>query len=292
MTRRLVFLAVAVMASVLVPAGSAAGGALPGNVREFMRAYEKWGAAPTVEAYMDLFTSDATLMDSGLAAPIERPRIRAQIEAVLKVIPDFRFDPFTVTASRDGKIAFIEARNTGTVRGKTVSFTTTHRLVLDGSKVRQGRRFWDQTELFRPVAPELPNLFAGLEPADITEKRTGLREWAWNAEQPAALVAGTSLRGPGLTTPLSIRGAIAYLERLFGAVDFDLRAGHEVQQDGTSYLEWAGTAEIGGEYPRTVSFGIVERLKRNGEWTLSFDTLDMVASPARIAELRGLIFGL
>ncbi|WP_051793831.1 nuclear transport factor 2 family protein [Kibdelosporangium aridum] len=290
MTGRSVFLAVAVMASVLVPAGSATA-ALPGNVREFMRAYEKWGAAPTAEADMDLFTPDATLMDSGLAAPIERPRIQAQIEAVLKVIPDFRFDPFTVTASADGKVAFVEARNTGTVRGKAVSFTTMHRLVLRGPKVQQGRRFWDQTELFRPVAPDLPNLFAGLEFGETQEKRTGLREWAWNTEQSAVLVAGTSLRGPGLTTPLSRRGAMAYLERLFGAVHLAVTAGHEVRQDGTTYLEWVGTAEIGGEYPRTVSFGIVERLKRNGEWTLSFDTLDMVASPAEIAELRALIFG-
>jgi ketosteroid isomerase-like protein len=287
-TKRLIVLAVAVMASVLVPVGSASASALPGNVREFMHDYRQWGAAPTVDAYMDLFTPDATLMDSGLAAPIDGPKIRAQIEAVLRVVPDYRFDPFTVTASPDRKVAFVQARNTGTVLGKAVSFTTMHRLVLTGSKVRQGRRFWDQTELFRPVAPDLPNLFAGLEPTSSAGKSTAARQWAWNTGRPAALLAGTSLMGPGLSAPLPARDAVSYLKRLFDAVDLDLRAGHAVHRDGVSYLEWTGTASIAGA---TVPFGIVERMNRDGEWTLAFDTLDMVASPQRIAELRALIFG-
>lgn len=284
-------LAVAMMALGLGPAESATASTLPANVREFIRDYRQWGAAPTVESYMRLFTPDATLMDSGLPSPIDGPRIRAQIEAVLRVVPDYRFDPFTVTASRDGGVIFVEARNTGTVRGKAVSFNTMHRLVLSGSKVQQGRRFWDQTELFRPVAPDLPNLFAGLTPKDGVALSAGPRNWAWNNERAGALVTGTHLTGPGLRSSLARRDAAAYLERLFGAVDLDLQPGHEVRDGGTVYLEWIGTATVGGEYPRTVSFGIAERVKGNGEWTLAFDTLDMVASPAKIAELRQLIFG-
>ncbi|ONI86911.1 hypothetical protein ALI144C_09640 [Actinosynnema sp. ALI-1.44] len=287
----MIALVAAVLMSVAVPAGSAYASALPANVREFMHSYRQWGAAPTVEAYMNLFTPDATLMDSGLAAPIDGPKIRAQIVGVLEVVPDYRFDPFTATASPDGKVVFVQARNTGTVQGKPVSFTTMHRLVLEGAQVRQGRRFWDQTELFRPVAPDLPNLFAGLgESASTAEEKP--RQRAWNSERPAALIVGTGLTGPGLSTPLSSRAAkAAYLRRLFGAVDLDLRAGHAVRQNGIAYLEWIGTASVAGDHPRTVQFGIVERLNRDGEWTLAFDTLDVVASPERIAQLRALIFG-
>lgn len=290
-TRVLAALAATMLMSVAVPAGSASASALPGNVREFMDSYRQWGAAPTVEAYMDLFTPDATLMDSGLAAPIDGPKIRAQIVGVLKVVPDYRFDPFTATASPDGKVVFVQARNTGTVRGTAVSFTTTHRLVLEGAKVQQGRRFWDQTELFRPVAPDLPSLFAGLGRSTAAAGK-GPRQWAWNSERPGALIVGATLAGPGMATPVSSHATkVAYLRRLFGAVDLDLRAGHAVRQNGIVYLEWIGTASVAGAHPRTVQFGIVERMDRDGEWTLAFDTLDMVASPERIAELRALIFG-
>ncbi|MFI1013604.1 nuclear transport factor 2 family protein [Streptomyces sp. NPDC020965] len=290
--------------------------ALPPSAAAFMAAYRAWGAAPTVCAYMDLFTPDGTLMDTGLAAPIGHEAIRKQIERVLTVVPDYRFDPFSATASPDGRVVFVKARNTGTVtvdgRATKVDYLTTHRLVLRGDRVERGHRFWDQTELFRPLDPGLRDLFAGIggtataaeEPASGTASRPGdgirERQRAWNDRDTDALVATVGervrLTGPGLTAPLKGRTAArAYLDRFFGELHgAELAPGHTVRRGPTTYREWSGTAVVGPER-RRVTYGIVERLTRDRsgvtDWDLSFDTLDLVATEQQISTLRARLFG-
>ncbi|MEU9603430.1 nuclear transport factor 2 family protein [Streptomyces sp. NPDC048057] len=294
------------------PAARAERAPLPPDAAAFMAAYEAWGDQPTVEAYMQLFTPDGTLMDTGLAAPIGAAAICAQMKSLLKEVPNYTFEPLPGTvSSQDGRVVYVKARNTGTVtipdqsggpggvKQVPFDYITTHRLVLDGSKVEQGRRFWDQTELFRAMAPALPKLFANLTPVPPAQPRTNDRLTAWNTRDSAALVAGVDdlaqLTGPGLDAPLVNRqDARAYLERFFTrAHSLNLTPGHTVRQGNVAYREWVGRAVVGPEN-RDITYGITERFTRNAagavEWDLAFETLDMVATQCEIAELRALLF--
>ncbi|MER6916355.1 nuclear transport factor 2 family protein [Streptomyces sp. NPDC000594] len=280
---------------------AADGRPLPPNVAAFMRAYEAWGAAASVPGYMELFTPTGTLMDTGLPEPIGHEAIRAQMESLLKEVPNYTFDPLSVVASRDGKVAFVTARNTGKLArtGVCFDYITTHRLVLDGERVEQGRRFWDQTELFRPLAPELRNLFAGLTPTPPSVPRTTDRKQAWNTRDTAALIAGVDgpvrLTGPGLDAPLTGRAAArSYLDRLFSEVhSLRLEPGHTVRRGAVTYREWVGHAVVGPER-REVTYGISERFTRERDggtsWHLAFETLDLVATEKDIRDLRLLLF--
>ncbi|AXB43264.1 nuclear transport factor 2 family protein [Amycolatopsis albispora] len=285
---------------------------LPANVRTFMAAYTAWGDNPRdVDAYLNLFVSDgsARLWDSGLQQPIDTPAgIRAQIEGVNRLVPDYRFVPEEVTASPDGKVAFVEARNTGTVNGQAVSFRTTHRLIFgerEPARVQDGRRSWDQVELFEPVADAqhpLPGLFEGItsspgDPRPGVELPTAVRQLLWQREKSEALVAGhsgtASLSGPGLTAPITGRTSLtAYLDRFFGKVnDLRLEPGVTVRSGATTYQEWLGTATAhGGGDARPIPFAMVERTGPQ-RWSLQFDTLDLVASRETVKVLRARIFG-
>ncbi|MEU5974481.1 nuclear transport factor 2 family protein [Streptomyces sp. NPDC047315] len=294
------------------PAAGSDRAPLPPNAAAFMAAYRAWGERPTVEAYMQLFTANGTLMDTGLSAPIGAAAICAQMKSLLKEVPDYTFEPLPGTvSSKDGRVLYVKARNTGTVtvpdetgepgKEKEIPFDyiTTHRLVLDGSRVEQGRRFWDQTELFRAMSPSLPKLFANLTPVAPAPPRTDDRLTAWNTRDSAALVAGVGnlakLTGPGLDTPLVDRqSARAYLERFFTrAHALNLTPGHTVRQGNVTYREWVGRAVVGPEN-RDITYGITERFTRTAagavEWDLAFETLDLVATQCEIAELRAILF--
>ncbi|WP_394362513.1 nuclear transport factor 2 family protein [Amycolatopsis sp. SB7-3] len=320
-SRLLPALAAAVLSFVVLapPANAESLAGQPANVERFMDAYRAWGRnARNVDAYMNLFVQDGTarLWDSGLETPRDWAGIRSQIEGVLKLAPDYVFVPETVTSDPDGRVVFIEALNTGTVKGKPVSFKTMHRLVLgdpaagkDPSRVQDGRRFWDQVTMFRPVedpANPLRNLFEGItasatDPAPAIPLSPRIRQLAWNREAAGILVAGVdgtaTLLGPGLTEPISGRRAMtAYLDRLFGAVrDVALEPRATVSADGTEYREWVGTAvALGGSDPRPISFSLVERTVKTATgtaWSLHFDTLDLIASVQTVKELRARIFG-
>ncbi|GAA2223261.1 hypothetical protein GCM10010232_04760 [Streptomyces amakusaensis] len=305
---------------------------LPPNVVAFIEKYCAWGAKTSVvENYMDLFTHDGTLMDTGLPQPIDRLVIEKQIRGVLGVMPDYVFEPVSVTSSPDGRVIFVKARNTGTVQqlqgpAVPVDYYTMHRLMLRGDRVEQGRRFWDQTELFRPLDQTLPNLFAGLGSGGAAgwaaggaafEKRSaglpGTAEWkerrkqAWNSGDASALVPDARnlrLNGPGLKGPItSAAGAEEYLGRFFGAMRgrLELEPGNTVRKGRTVHQEWVGHATVGPDEengspttPRRVTYGIVERFTQDGrggtEWELSFETLDLVATQSRIEKLRERIF--
>ncbi|MFI1828851.1 nuclear transport factor 2 family protein [Streptomyces sp. NPDC020412] len=292
------------------PAARAERVPLPPDAAAFMADYQAWGNQPTVEAYMQLFTPDGTLMDTGLAAPIGTAAICAQMKSLLKEVPDYKFEPLPGTvSSKDGRVVYVKARNTGTVAVRNQSggtetrtpfnYITTHRLVLDGNNVAQGRRFWDQTELFRTMAPTLPKLFAGLTPVPPAQPRTDDRLTAWNTRDSAALVAGVDelakLTGPGLDAPLVNRqDARAYLERFFTqAHALNLTPGHTVRRGNVTYREWVGRAVVGPEN-RDITYGITERFTRDAagavEWDLAFETLDLVATECEIRELRALLF--
>ncbi|MFF3554911.1 nuclear transport factor 2 family protein [Streptomyces tsukubensis] len=281
---------------------------LPADAAAFMKAYCEWGADPDVPRYMNLFTDTGTLMDSGLPAPIGRLAIEAQMGSLLGAV-DYHFQPVSAVSSADGRVVFVKARNFGTVGpesgppGPAFDYITTHRLVLDGAKVEQGRRFWDQTELFRSLNPGLPNLFASLPAVRPAEPRTRDRLTAWNTRDSAALVEGVDdavrLTGPGLG-PQGLTGKRemrAYLERFFTRVhDLRLEPGNTVRRGPVTYREWVGHAELSkeGGTKRTITYGITERFTRDARgdvaWDLAFETLDLVADECEIGNLRRLLF--
>ncbi|MEU9690602.1 hypothetical protein [Amycolatopsis japonica] len=245
-------------------------------------------------AVLSVQDGTARLWDSGLETPRDWAGIRSQIEGVLKPAPDYVFVPETVTSNPDGRVVFIEALNTGTVKGKPVSFKTMHWLVLGDPAAGKD-----------PANP-LRNLFEGItasatDPAPAIPLPPRIRQLAWNREAAGILVAGVdgtaTLLGPGLTEPISGRRAMtAYLDRLFGAVrDVALEPRATVSADGTEYREWVGTAvALGGADPRPISFSLVERTVKTATgtaWSLHFDTLDLVASVQTVKELRARIFG-
>ncbi|MGV9316853.1 nuclear transport factor 2 family protein [Streptomyces sp. NPDC003691] len=282
--------------------------ALPADAAAFMKAYCEWGAAPEVPAYMDLFTGTGTLMDSGLPAPIGKATIEGQMTSLLKAV-EYRFQPVSAVASRDGRTVFVKARNSGhlklpgNVAGPSFDYITTHRLVLDGTRVEQGRRFWDQTELFRALNPSLANLFATVPAVAPAAPRTRDRLTAWNTRDSAALVAGVDdvvrLTGPGLGAAglTKQRDMRAYLERFFTRVhDLKLEPGKTVRQGRVTYREWVGHAELSKENgpKRKITYGITERFTRDAagdtSWDLAFETLDLVADECEINNLRRLLF--
>lgn len=281
---------------------------LPANAHSFMKAYCEWGANPKVGTYMDLFTPTGTLMDSGLPAPIGREAIAGQMDSLLKAVK-YNFQPVSAVASPDGKVVFVKARNSGwkinpdLSPGAAFDYITTHRLVLDGTQVQQGRRFWDQTELFRSLGGQLPNVFASVPAVAWKPPRTENRLTAWNTRDASALVAGVddvvSMTGPGLggralTTKAEMR---AYLEKLFTRVhELRLEPGRTVRQGQVTYREWVGHAKLSpeGGAVREITYGVTERFTRNGqgdvEWDLAFETLDLVATECEITELRRILF--
>ncbi|QDY80561.1 nuclear transport factor 2 family protein [Streptomyces qinzhouensis] len=281
---------------------------LPADAATFMKAYCEWGAAPDVPKYMKLFTDTGTLMDSGLPAPINKIAIEAQMDSLLKAV-DYHFQPVSAVPSADGRVVFVKARNFGNIGtnpnapGPAFDYITTHRLVLDGTRVEQGRRFWDQTELFRSLNPALPNLFATVPAVLPAEPRTRNRLTAWNTRDSAALVAGVDdvvkLTGPGLGAQglTRKREMRAYLEHFFTRVhDLRLEPGRTVRQGPVTYREWVGHAELSkeGGTKRTITYGITERFTRDARgdiaWDLAFETLDLVADECEINNLRRLLF--
>ncbi len=85
-------------------------------------------------------------------------------------------------------------------------------------------------------------------------------------------------------------GKQAYLKRLFGKADLNLKAGQVAFGTSTTYIEWHGSvtrkhATAGGKQNQAVPFGIVERFGPDGQWELYFDTLPVLTDPATINNL-------
>ncbi|MEO3811220.1 hypothetical protein ABGB17_19680 [Sphaerisporangium sp. B11E5] len=199
-----------------------------------------------------------------------------------------------------------EAHNKATVKGHEIAYPAVYRVQLtDGGKVVQGRRYYDRHSLFKLLAPELPELFAGVADGSAPDqgRRPVLgpdelvaRAEAWNAEDAEALVerfTGAPLSAPGLNdrTLRTTHGKLAYLKRFFDQVsDVQLQPGQAVKVDGATYLEWHGTLLPKGQ-TEPVGFGIIERVGDtsgiSNDWTLTFDRLPLVADEAKITELYG-----
>ncbi|MEQ4726004.1 nuclear transport factor 2 family protein [Nonomuraea sp. B19D2] len=280
------------------------------NACTFIKRQITFGEVTTpdrVSAYVDIWSKDATLWEPAKASrPLLQGEeaIRKAISGTLSLIPDFRFQGTRIAVN--GPAVMFEAHNEATVKGHEIAYDAVYRVQLtDGGKVVQGRRYYDRHTLFKPLDPELPDLFADIADGGTPDqsRRPVLdpdelvaRAEAWNDEDAEALVerlTGAPLSAPGLNggTLRTTQGKLAYLNRFFDQVsDVQLEPGQAVKVNGATYLEWHGTL-LPKDQTDLISFGIIERVDDTGgissDWTLTFDQLPLVADEAKITELYG-----
>ena len=209
----------------------------------FLERFFRFGAAPSVATYLDLFDPEATLFDSGMPRPIRVPEIPEHIAGVLRLVPDFRMTPQR-WRTRDTTI-FVEAKNQASLAGKPLRWDSVYCMDIAGDRVMRGRRYYDRRALFANLNPELPALPASaLRPDGDPLPVAGSAE----ASRPAFATRLESCLGALSLTPL-------------------LSAG----DDALRFIEWRIDAGRAGE---AFSFGVAERVDlRAGNTLAYFDTL-------------------
>lgn len=242
------------------------------DVARFLERFRRFGAEPGVETYLALFHPEARLYDEGMPRPIEVPEIPEHIAGVLALVKGFRMRVERWRA-RDGRV-FVEAANTGEIAGEPVGWRAVYRIELDGSHVRDGRRYFDRAPLVARLDPTLPRL--DLAPA-ACEPRAGGRivhgfgarpeelaarcAEAWRDGRPEEIARlfreDASLSAPGPARPLASGEVGAFYrrlaERLRGA-RLALRAW--AGDDTLLFVEWQGSVPTAaGAY----ALGLVER---------------------------------
>jgi hypothetical protein len=126
------------------------------DVDTFLERFVAFGRAPSLTTYLPLFHPDATLFDSGMERPIAVPEIPEHIEAILKLVPDFRMTPERWRAR--GRTLFVEARNQATLGKTPLQWPSVYCVDLAGASVVRGRRYYDRRPLFALLNPALPEL--------------------------------------------------------------------------------------------------------------------------------------
>lgn len=200
----------------------------------FLERFRRFGAAPGVDTYLDLFAEDGTLFDEGMERPLTRAEIPRHIDELLAVIREFRMVP--ERARQRGARLFAEAWNRARVGASTLAWRAAYVVELAGGRVRRGRRYYDRRPLLAAGAgdPALAALFR---------------------EDGVFAVAG-------LPRPLARSEIAPCLARLGEHVDgarFELLdwAG----DDALLFLEWRASGRILG---RSFAIGVVDRVDAVG----------------------------
>ncbi len=259
--------------------------ALTEPTRRCLTRFFRWGAAPTVDAYCDLFAAGGTLLDADMEAPISGEAIRESITRVLALLPDFRFTPLTAIA--DGSHLFVLASNRATLGDRSLAWEAVYALTLHGDRIGAGRRYYDQAALleggdtFAADVVASPEVGAPARAAALALDPVG-RAVAWNRRDVGSLVAplaAARFRMSGLSGelagPAEVAGALArFAVRSEGLA---VRAGAVATSAAGTAIEWVGA--IGTE-TRPRRFAMVELVTPATpprEWRLLFNSLGLRA---------------
>jgi hypothetical protein len=247
---------------------------------QFLKRFEHFGSEPSAERYLALFHPEATLFDDGMEHPIGVAEIPAHIEGVLALVKGFRMQPERWRAR--GRHVMVEAYNHGEVAGHAVSWRAVYRIELEGSRVRDGRRYFDRAALLAVVDPATPSVTPRLAP-DAPETRAPAGAVpgcalapadfvnacadAWREGRPETLASlyreDGSIVLPGLAAlgGPSLGAAYRKLALLLGGARLTPRAW--TGDDALLFIEWEGDLAGGAR------FGAIERFDRTGGLALA-----------------------
>ena len=250
--------------------------ASPEERSAFLKRFERFGSAPSVETYLALFHPEGRLYDEGMERPIGVSEIPAHIAGVLALVRDFRMH-IERWRARDARV-FVEAHNSGEVAGMPVAWRAVYRIELEGSLVRDGRRYFDRAPLLARLDPTTPTLDAAhapherggpvppprgavaareVAPGEIVGECTR----AWREDRPEAIAElfreDGSLLAPGLPGPVGGGGIAAYYRRLAALLGGARLAPRSWAGDGSLlFVEWqADVPTPNGVY----ALGLVDR---------------------------------
>ena len=240
----------------------------------FLKRFERFGSEPSAPTYLALFHPEAVLFDDGMERPIGVAEIPAHISGVLALVKGFRM---RVERWRTrGPLVMVEAHNAGEVAGKPVSWRAVYRIELEGSLVRNGRRYFDRAPLLAALDPNTPTVSPRLAPAaDDAAPRTGVVgssgtspeelvaacAEAWAGGRPERIAEhfreDGALHVPGLARPLGGGEIGAYYRRLHALLrGARLTPRRWAGDDALLFIEWQGGIEApAGPH----AFGAIER---------------------------------
>jgi limonene-1,2-epoxide hydrolase len=270
------------------------------EVGRFLERFEAFGDAPCVERYRALFHPDATLFDAGMERPITVPEIPEHLEAILKLVPDFRMVPER-HRERDGTV-FVEARNEATLGPGPLRWRSIYCVDLEGDRVIRGRRYYDRRPLYATLDPSLPGL-PGMEPAAGADPGAGEP-----CDDPEALVRGFgaafaavdggafarrfredgSFVGPDLARPVARDRLPAYHAALHALLaDLRMELVTWAGDDALAFAEWELHARLADGPLR---LRVADRFDHAGGQIVAgrayFDTLELATRLAGIAPSR------
>jgi len=255
--------------------------ALRAPTRTCLERFFRWGAAPTVEAYCDLFTADGTLLDADMEQPISGLAIRESITRVLQLLPDFRFRPVRLL-SADAH-AFVLAANRASLGDRALVWDAIYVLTVAGDRIAAGRRYYDQAALLTGAETfTVPATVArnGAIPPRRAELDLAARADAWNRGDVEGLrvcLGPVRLHLAGVTRVLegddTVRAALAAVAARTEGLH--LAPGAVVRAPAGTAIEWVGTVGTGSARRRFALVELCTPLPELSEWRVLFNTLGL-----------------